>query len=75
MEVKGHLKKLSELSEMIAALGESIRRAGRDMRTVGKDYIEVKDLQDVKGRVKTVEEALRSLQEEQAFKGGRRTRK
>lgn len=64
MEVKGHLKNLSELSEKVAALGESIRQAERDMRTAWKDYIELRDLQDVKGRMKEVEEALKSLQEE-----------
>jgi uncharacterized small protein (DUF1192 family) len=63
-ETKEHLKKLSELSEKIATLGESIRRAEKDLKFQWVDEIEQADLQDVKDHVKAVEDALRMLQEE-----------
>jgi len=63
-EKKDHLKKLSELSEKILALAESIKEAERDMQATWIDNIEARDLQNVKERVKAVEEALCILQEE-----------
>ena len=59
-----HLKKLSELSGKIMALGESIKKAERDMKSVWTDQIEEIDLGEVKGRMKAVENALHLLQEE-----------
>ncbi|MGB9628279.1 MAG: hypothetical protein ACPL6D_06430 [Thermodesulfobacteriota bacterium] len=61
---KDHLKKLSELSEKIEALGESLRQAGKDMESTWADQIEMRDLQNVKERMKAVEDALCILQEE-----------
>ena len=63
-EKKDHLEKLSELSEKIMALGESLRQAGKDMESTWVDQIEMRDLQNVKERMKTVEETLCILQEE-----------
>jgi len=63
-EAKEHLKKLSELSEKIAALGESMTRAEKDLKFQWVDEIEQGDLQDVKDHVKAVEDALLMLQEE-----------
>ncbi len=63
-EKKDHFRKLSELSEKIMTLSESIRQAEKDMESVWADEIEVKDLQDVKERMKAVEETLSILQEE-----------
>ena len=63
-KTKEHFKTLSELSEKIMALGESIKRAEGDMESVWMDQIEEKDLRDVKNRMKAVENALRVLQEE-----------
>ena len=59
-----HFKTLSELSEKIMVLGESIKRAEKDMEPVWMDQIEEKDLRDVRNRMKAVENALRVLQEE-----------
>jgi len=63
-EIKDHLKKLSELSKKIMALSESINRAGKDMESTWIDAIEEGDLRIVKERMKVVEEALCTLQEE-----------
>ena len=63
-EKKEHLKKLSELSEKIMTLSESIRQAEKDMGSVWTDEIEMKDLRNVKERMKAVEETLSVLQEE-----------
>jgi len=63
-EKKDHLKKLSELSKKIEALGESLRQAGKDMESTWVDQIEMRDLQNVKERMKAVEETLCILQEE-----------
>jgi hypothetical protein len=59
-----HLKKFSELSNRIMALGESIKKAERDMESVWMDQVEMVDLRDVKNRMKSVEDALHLLQEE-----------
>jgi uncharacterized small protein (DUF1192 family) len=63
-EKKEHLKKLSELSERIMALANSIRRAEKDMESVWMDQVEKSDLQDVKNHMKEVEDALCMIQEE-----------
>jgi hypothetical protein len=63
-EKKDHLKKLSELSEKIMALANSIQRAEKDMEATWVDEIEARDLQNVKERMKAVEETLNILQEE-----------
>jgi uncharacterized small protein (DUF1192 family) len=63
-EKKDHLKKLSEISEKIAALGDSLRQAEKDMESTWVDQIEMRDLQNVKERMKAVEETLCILQEE-----------
>ena len=63
-KTKEHLKKLSEISEKIAALGESLRQAEKDMESTWVDQIEIRDLQNVKERMKAVEETLCILQEE-----------
>ncbi|NWF93163.1 MAG: hypothetical protein HXY46_09610 [Syntrophaceae bacterium] len=63
-EKKDHLKKLSELSEKIMALANSIRQAEKDMESTLRDEIEARDLQNVKERMKAVEETLCVLQEE-----------
>jgi hypothetical protein len=59
-----HLKKLSELSERIMVLGESIKKAEKDMKSVWMDQIEKIDLRDVKEHMKAVEDALHLLGEE-----------
>jgi hypothetical protein len=57
-------KKLSELSEKVMALANSIRQAERDMQSTWIDEIEARDLQNMKERMKAVEETLCVLQEE-----------
>jgi hypothetical protein len=64
VEKKDHLKRLSELSEKILALAESIKGAEKDMQATWIDNIEARDLQNVKERMKAVEETLCILQEE-----------
>jgi hypothetical protein len=61
---KDHLKKLSELSEKIMALANSIRQAEKDMESTWRDEIEARDLRNVKKRLKAAEETLCVLQEE-----------
>jgi gas vesicle protein len=63
-ERKEHLKKLSQLSEKIIALGESIKKAEKDMQSVWMDQVERRDLQDVENHMKEVEEVLCVLKEE-----------
>jgi regulator of replication initiation timing len=63
-EKKDHFTKLSELSKKIMTLSESIRQAEKDMGSIWTDEIEMKDLQNVKERMKAVEETLSVLQEE-----------
>jgi hypothetical protein len=63
-EKKEHLEKLSELSEKIMALANSIQQAGKDMEATWMDEIEARDLGNVKEQMKAVEEALCILQEE-----------
>ena len=63
-EAKEHLRKFSELSKKIMALGESIRQAEKDMESPWVDEIEKRDLQDVKDHMKALEETLCMLQEE-----------
>ena len=63
-EAKEHSKKLVELSEKIMALGNSIRQAEKDMGSMWVDQIEMRDLQEVKTRMKAVEDLLCVLQEE-----------
>ena len=63
-EKKDHFRKLSELSKKIMTLSESIKQAEKDMGSVWTDEIEMKDLQNVKDRMKAVEGTLRILQEE-----------
>ena len=59
-----HLKKFSELSGRIMALGDSIKKAEKDMRSVWVDQVEEIDLRDVKEHMKAVQNALRLLEEE-----------
>jgi hypothetical protein len=54
---KEHLRKFSELSEKIAALGESLRQAEKDMESTWTDQIEMRGLRDVKRGLKEVEDA------------------
>jgi len=63
-ETKEHLKKLSELSEKIMALANSIQQAEKDMESTWRDEIEARDLRNVKERMKVVEDALCMLKEE-----------
>jgi hypothetical protein len=63
-EKKDHLTRLSELSEKILALAESIKGAEKDMQATWIDNIEARDLQNVKERMKVVEDALCMLKEE-----------
>jgi hypothetical protein len=63
-EKKEHLEKLSELSEKIMALANSIRQAEKDMEATWIDKIEARDLGNVKERMKAVEDALCMLKEE-----------
>jgi hypothetical protein len=58
-----HRKKLSKLSEKIMALGESINQAEKDMKSTWVDQIEMRDLRNVKRRLKEVEDALCMMQE------------
>ena len=63
-EKKDHLKILSELSEKIMGLANSIRQAEKDMESTWMDQIEARDLWNVKEQMKAVEDALCMLQEE-----------
>jgi len=63
-EKKDHLQKLSELSEKVMALANSIRQAEKDMESTWMDEIEVRDLRNMKERMKSVEDALCMLKEE-----------
>jgi hypothetical protein len=63
-EKKDHLKKLSEVSEKVMALANSIRQAEKDMESTWMDQIEARDLRNVKEQMKAVEETLCVLQEE-----------
>jgi hypothetical protein len=63
-ETKEHLKKILELSEKVIALANSIKGAEKDMEATWIDEIEARDLQNVKERMKAVEETLCILQEE-----------
>jgi hypothetical protein len=63
-EKKDHLKRLSELSEKIMALGNSIQQAEKDLKSTWIDEIEDRDLRNVKERMKAVEDALCMLKEE-----------
>ncbi len=61
---KDHLKKLSELSEKVMALANSIQEAEKDMESTWVDAIEERDLRIVRERMKAVEEALCVVQKE-----------
>jgi hypothetical protein len=63
-KAREHLKKLSKLSERIMVLGESIKQAEKDMESTWVDQIEIRDLRNVKRRLKEVEDALCTVQEE-----------
>ena len=63
-EKRDHLKRLSQLSEKVVALAESMRQAEKDMESVWMDQVEKRDLQDVKNHMKEVEDVLCMLQEE-----------
>jgi hypothetical protein len=63
-EVKEHGDKILELSEKIMALANSTKGAEKDMEATWIDEIEARDLQNVKERMKAVEETLCVLQEE-----------
>jgi len=71
---KDHLKKLSELSEKVMALANSIREAEKDMEATWIDEIEARDLQRVKEWMKAVEETLCILQEEIGHMEGKHCR-
>jgi len=73
-EKKDHLKKLSELSEKIMALANSIRQAEKGMESTWIDAIEARDLRNVKERMKAVEETLCVLQEEIGHMEGKHCR-
>jgi hypothetical protein len=57
-KAKEHLRKLSELSKKIMALGESLKQAEKDMESTWTDEIEKRDLRNVKDRMKAVEDTL-----------------
>jgi len=59
-----HLKNLSDLSERIMALGNSLKKAEKDMESVWMDEIEEIDLRDIKEHMKAVVNTLHLLQEE-----------
>jgi hypothetical protein len=61
---KDHLRKFSELSQRIFALGESIKGAEKDLKFQWVDEIEQRDLQDIKDHMKSLEDALRMVQAE-----------
>ena len=63
-KAKKHLRKLSELSEKIMALWESLNQAEKGMGSAWTDGIEKRDLRNVKDRMKAVEDTLCLLQEE-----------
>jgi len=63
-DAKDHLRKVSELSQRIFALGESIRRAEKDLKFQWVDEIEQRDLQDIKDHMKSLEDALRMVRAE-----------
>jgi hypothetical protein len=63
-KTRDHLKNLSKLSRKIMALGESINQAEKDMESTWMDQIEMRDLRDVKRRLKEVEDTLCMMQEE-----------
>jgi hypothetical protein len=77
-KAKEHLRKLSELSEKILALGESLRQAEKDMESIWADEVEKRDLENVKERMKAVEDTLCLLQlevghiEAEHCKGGKK---
>jgi len=63
-DAKDHLSKFSELSQRIFELGDSIKRAEKDLKFQWVDEIEQRDLQDIKGHMKSLEETLRMSQAE-----------
>jgi hypothetical protein len=63
-EKKDHLKRLSQLSEKVMALANSIQQAEKDMESTWVDQIEMRDLHDVKNHMKKVEDTLGSLRDE-----------
>ena len=63
-DTKDHLRKFSELSQRIFALGESIRRAEKDLKFQWVNEIEQRDLQDIKDHMRSLEDALRMFQAE-----------
>ena len=63
-DAKDHLRKFSELSQRIVALGESIRRAEKDLKFQWVDEIEQRNLQDIKEHMKSLEDVLRKSQAE-----------
>jgi len=63
-DANAHLKKFSELSKNIEALGKSVRKAEKDARFRWVDEIEKIDLEDIKEHMKKVEDSLRMLQAE-----------
>jgi hypothetical protein len=77
-KAKEHLRKLSKLSEKIMALGESLRQAEKDMESIWADEVEKRDLENVKERMKAVEDTLCLLQlevghiEAEHCKGGKK---
>jgi hypothetical protein len=58
---KEHQNKLLELAKEISALGEAIRQMEENMQSTWTDEIEKADLQNLKGRMKSVEEHLCSI--------------
>jgi len=63
-KARDHLKKLSKLSEKIAALGESIRRIEKDMEPTWIGQVYKRNLRDVKNYLKQEEDLHCMLQEE-----------
>jgi hypothetical protein len=63
-KTRDHLARLSELSERITALGESIRRIEKDMEPTWIGQVYKRNLRDVKNYLKQEEDLHCMLQEE-----------
>jgi hypothetical protein len=68
-DARDHLRKVSELSQRIVALGESIKRAEKDLKFQWVDEIEQRNLQDIKDHMKSLEGTLRMFQTEMGHIG------
>ena len=61
---KEHQNKLLELANEIMALGEAIRQMEKNMQSTWTDEIERADLENMKERMRAVEDGLCTLQGE-----------